>query len=185
MTLHKYFHIFRIFFIFLSIPLCTFKFFSISHKHHNEVHVEAKTEDDDVSSLSLSNSTTNNANVLNSTVADLDTSNGNDENLNLKLKTNNTQNLREICSNQCSCDICKDASSENLSSITESRLDNKPNQENVNQSSKSTSVPTFGKYCKRCRLKINWHAQNDYKSNHTIWTGTLKQKLNNDNDPVI
>ena len=115
----------------------------------------------------------------------LGSTHGNDENLNLKLKTNNTQNLREICSNQCSCDICKDASTENLSSITESRLDNKPNQENVNQSSKSTSVPTFGKYCKRCRLKINWHAQNDYKSNHTIWTGTLKQKLNNDNDPVI
>ena len=83
--------------------------------------------------------------MLNSTIANLDSSNGNDETL--QFKTNNTQNLKEICSNQCSCDICKDTISETLSSITESRLDNKPNQENVNQSSKSSSVPTFGKYC--------------------------------------
>ena len=145
MTLHKYFHIFVSFLFFLSIPLCTFKFFSISHKHHNEVHTEANTEEEDVSSLSLSNSTTNDVDVQNSTIENIDTSKGNDEKL--KLKTNNTENLNEICSNQCSCDICKDSISENLSSLTESRLDNKPNQENVNQSSKSPSVPTFGKHC--------------------------------------
>ena len=78
-------------------------------------------------------------------IANLNSSSGNDETQ--QFKTNNTQNLKEICSNQCSCDICKDTISETLSSITESRLDNKPNQENVNQSSKSSSVPTFGKYC--------------------------------------
>ena len=138
------FSYFSYLFIFLSIPLCTFKFFSISHKHHNEAHTEANTEEEDVSSLSLSNSTTNDVDVQNSTIENIDTSKGNDEKL--KLKTNNTENLKEICSNQCSCDICKDSISENLSTLTESRLDSSPNQENANQSSKSQSVPTFGKY---------------------------------------
>ena len=133
-----------LFLFFLSIPLCTFKFFSISHKHHNEELAEENSDEYDVSFLSKSNSTTNNADVLNSTIANIDSHNGNDETP--PLKTNNTQNLKEICLNQCSCDICKDTISETLNSVTESRLDNKPNQENVNQSSKSSSVPTFGKY---------------------------------------
>lgn len=145
MTLHKYFHIFRIFFLFfLSKPLCTFKFFSISHKHHYEAHAKANTEEDDVSSLSLSNATTKNLDLQNSTFPDKEIFRGEDEKQ--KLETNDTQNIKEICSNQCSCDICKDSISETLSTLTESRLDSSPNQENVNQSSKSQSVPTFGKY---------------------------------------
>ena len=82
--------------------------------------------------------------MQNSTFPDTEISRGKDEKQ--KLETNNTQNIKEICSNQCSCDICKDSISENISTLTESRLDSSPNQENVNQSSKSQSVPTFGKY---------------------------------------
>ena len=127
--------------MFFLNPLCTFNFFTIAQII--EVRTEKKIEDDDVSYLSLSN-TTKNENVLNATSTDLATSNDNEATSNLNIKTNDT-NYNDFCAKKCSCETCKDALSNSLSSIENAQSNQKLEQERVNKSSKGSSVPTFGK----------------------------------------
>ena len=109
-----------------------------------EAHTEKKIEDVGVDSIALSN-TTKNVNVLNPTSTDIAIPTDKEATSNLKINTNDT-NYKEICAKQCSCDICNDSSSKNVSYVAKSRVNRKLQLESMNKSSKEPSVPTFGKY---------------------------------------
>jgi replication initiation and membrane attachment protein DnaB len=137
----NFFH-FSYIFCFFLIPPCTFNFFT--NAQIIEVHAEKKIEDADVDSLSLSN-TTKKASVLNSTITDIANSTDKEATSTQKINTNDN-NYIEMCANQCPCNICKDTSSKDLSSVTKSWVNKKLQLESVNKSSRDPSVPTFGKY---------------------------------------
>ena len=85
--------------------------------------------------------------MQNSTSTDLAISTDKEATSNININTNDT-NYKEVCANKCPCDICKDSSSKNLSSVAKSLVNKKQQLESVNKSTKEPSVPTFGKYSK-------------------------------------
>jgi hypothetical protein len=107
------------------------------------VQATNKVEATDVASL-LSNSTTID-NSLNVTNAVLNSSNESESTSTFKLNKDDT-NQSDNCSNQCSCEICKDASLDNPSTTLKRRPNDKFALESVIKSSRKPSIPTFGAY---------------------------------------
>ena len=104
-----------------------------------------KDEDtDDATPLSLSN-TTIPENVLNKTSNDLTSPKDNKEMSNGKTDKNDT-NYSEMCANQCSCEMCKDAPLEKVLSGSKGLSDSKNELQNGSKAAKEPPVSTFGEY---------------------------------------
>ena len=83
--------------------------------------------------------------MVNGTGSDLANLNINKENNSTEPNTNETIHS-EICTNQCSCEVCKDSSLNSLFSGPDSVSNRKDDATSGSRSSNGPTVPTFGKY---------------------------------------
>ena len=112
--------------------------------HNNVNDDQISVEDTSVSSLLLSNSSKI-VNSLNATNIDLPSSKENESTSKLEIIEGDT-NGSDICTNKCSCEICKEASIDNPSSTLKNRPNDKLELKGLVKSSSKPSIPTFGAY---------------------------------------